>query len=68
VAYVWPNFKCKKDLVRAVKQGDQIEVFRPGLGSVPIDGGVFLEGLHSPQSHTWYAQAVLKEGKIIAVK
>jgi hypothetical protein len=68
VSYTVKNFKTKKTLKEAVKAGETVEVFEPGLGSVPTDGTVYLEGPHYPAPHTWYAVATLKDGKIVKVR
>lgn len=66
--YVRPNYKYKKDLIEAVKLGFETEVFQPGLGDVPKNGKVCLEGPHYPKPHTWYAVGVMKAGKLISAK
>jgi hypothetical protein len=66
--YTVTNFKTKKALKDALKEGKGVEVFQPGLGSVPSNGTVFLEGPHYPQPHTWYAQGTMKDGKLVSVK
>ena len=71
--YVRTNFKTKKALREAVKAQDpkvDLGVFQPGPfgGNEPRNGTVTLEGPHYPAAHTWYAQAELKDGKIVKVK
>lgn len=66
--YVSPNFKTKKALREALASGANVEVFAPGLGTVPHDGTVYLEGPHYPQPHTWYAQGSMRDGKLVKVK
>lgn len=68
MAYANVNFKTKKALKEAVAEGHQIGVFSPGPFPVATDGKVALEGPHYPAPHTWYAQAVLKDGIIVSVK
>lgn len=68
MAYVHPNFKSKKALKTALENGAEVIVFQPGLGSVPVNGEVALEGPHYPEAHTWYAEGVMKEGKLIKVR
>ena len=68
MTYVNPNFKTKKALKEAVQEGKEIEVFQPGLGTVPENGTVYLEGPHYPEPHKWYAQGTMKDGKLIAIK
>ncbi|KKN54535.1 hypothetical protein LCGC14_0591270 [marine sediment metagenome] len=61
------NYKTKKALKQAVTEGKQITAFQPGLGTMPLNGIIYLEGPHYPASHTWYAQAELKDGVIVKV-
>ena len=68
MAYVNPNFKTKKALQDAIKVGQSIEVFQPGLGTIPDNGHVYLEGPHYPAPHTWYAEGTIVNGKLIKVK
>jgi len=68
MSYVEPNFKTKKALRDALSAGDRIRVFQPGLGSVPQDGIVFLEGPHYPEPHRWYAKGVMRGGVLVSVK
>jgi hypothetical protein len=70
--YCSPNFKSKKDLKEAVAAGKTVTVFQPngdmfGI-TAPENGRVTLEGPHSPLPHRWYAQAELRDGKIVGVK
>lgn len=66
--YVSPNFKTKAELKRALAEGRTIEVYAPGLGTVPTDGVTYLEGPHYPEPHRWYAQATMQGGKLVKVK
>jgi len=68
MAYVLPNFRTKKALKEALRQGKHVEVFQPGLGSVPRNGTVILEGPHYPEPHNWYAQGVMENGKLVKVR
>lgn len=68
MAYVSPNFKTKKALKEALAQGQTVEVFQPGLGTVPIDGRVTLEGPHYPAPHTWYAEGTMRNGRLTKVQ
>lgn len=54
--YCDPNFKTKKELKEAVKNGKSVYVFSPGPFPAPIDGETTLEGPHYPQPHKWYAR------------
>ena len=67
MAYVDPNFKTKKALKEAIKAGQSIYVFQPGLGTVPNDGSIALEGPHYPKPHTWYASGKMAGGKLVSV-
>lgn len=65
--YVRPNFKSKKELKEALKEGKKIEVFLPGGGfSVPTDGTVYLEGPHAPALHRWYAVGQMSGGSLVS--
>ena len=48
----------------------RLRVFQPGPfgGNEPREGKVYLEGPHYPQPHKWYAEAILKDGRVIKVK
>lgn len=67
MAYVNPNFKTKKALKAALDEGQAISVFQPGLGTVPQDGTVTLEGPHFPEAHRWYAVGTMKAGCLVKV-
>lgn len=68
MAYVSPNFKTKKALREAIESGRSIGVFQPGLGTVPENGIIALEGPHYPAPHTWYATGTLENGKLVKVR
>ena len=65
--YTSPNFKTKKALKEALAAGKEVLVFQPGIGVVPLDGKVYLEGPHSPEPHKWYASGTMVDGKLIKV-
>lgn len=67
MAYVFPNFKSKKALREAVAAGKPISVFSPGPFPVASEGKVAVEGPHYPEPHRWYAQVVVKDGRVIKV-
>lgn len=67
MTYVSPNFKTKKALKEAIKAGVHVSVFEPGLGTVPYNGTVGLEGPHYPQPHKWYTKGVIRDGKLVSV-
>jgi hypothetical protein len=66
MAYVSPNFKSKKALKEALTSGQLVDVFQPGLGTVPHDGTVTLEGPY--ERHSWYAVGVMKDGRLVKVR
>lgn len=69
MAYTDVNFKTKKALKAAVKEGKQVTVFQPGpFGGSVRDGQVCLEGPHYPEPHRWYATATVKAGVVVSVR
>ena len=70
MAYVYPNFKYKKQLKQAVKDGRLVTAREnTPWGQQPIkNGNAFIEGPHFPEPHTWYAQVVVKDGFVTRVK
>lgn len=66
--YVNPNYQTKKALKEVLAKGIPVEVYTPGLGTIPRDGTVELEGPHYPQPHKWYGTGTMKDGKLIGVK
>jgi hypothetical protein len=70
--YASIHFSSKKALKDAVKAGEVVTVFQPNgdlFGATPpTHGKVTLEGPHFPQPHRWYAEATLKDGRIVSVK
>lgn len=69
MAYVIPNYKTKKELKEALKNGVNVRVFQPaGIGEIPQNGDVSLEGPHFPKPHTWYAEGTMENGKLVKVR
>jgi hypothetical protein len=68
MTYVTPDFKTKKALKEALATDQPVDVYNPGLGDIPLNGTVYLEGPHYPKPHSWYAQGTMKEGKLVKVK
>lgn len=68
MSYVNPNFKTKKALKEALAAGKEIEVYQPGIGEVPVNGTVYLEGPHYPEPHRWYGQGQMVGGRLTSVK
>lgn len=65
--YTVENFKTKKALKEAVASGKRVETFQPGgMFEARRDGKVSLEGPHYPAAHSWYAQAEIRDGVIVA--
>lgn len=67
MSYVIPNYKTKKALKEALAAGKTVGVYQPGLGSVAVNGPVYLEGPHAPAPHKWYAQGTMVNGKLVKV-
>ena len=68
MAYVSPNYRSKKDLKAALAAGKDVDVYQLGMGTVPDNGTVYLEGPHYPEPHRWYAQGRMENGKLVAIK
>lgn len=67
--YCDPNFKTKKALKEAVREGREVRVFQPGPfgGNEPSEGEVSVEGPHYPRPHRWYARVRVEGGRIVKV-
>ena len=69
MVYVYPNFKSKKELKEAVAAGRTVTVSGTGpMSGDKSNGTVPAAGPHFPAPHKWYAQVVVKDGKVIKVK
>lgn len=68
--YTTINFKTKKALKEAVKNGEKVTYYQPGPfgGNEPTDGQFCVEGPHYPEPHRWYATCTAKDGVIVNVK
>ena len=68
--YTTKNFKSKKALKEAIKNGEKITIFQPGPfgGNEPTEGKTYLEGPHYPEAHKWYAEASLISGLVVSAK
>jgi hypothetical protein len=66
MAYVVGNPKTKKALKEMFNTGS-VHLFEPGIGKIPENGTVYLEGPHYPQPHKWYAVAKIVEGKVVKI-
>lgn len=67
--YTDPDFKTKSALNRAVKSGQKITIFQPGVGEHPKPTGTYtISGPHYPKPHTWYANVTLQDGYIVKIR
>lgn len=66
--YVSLNFKTKKALKEAVALGKSIVMYQAGIGTMPDNGTVLLEGPHYPAPRKWRAQGTMKDGRLVMVK
>lgn len=66
--YTNTNFKTKKALKDAVKDGRKISLYAPGLGTPKQDGIETACGPWYPAPHTWYAEVEMRHGIIVKVK
>ena len=66
--YSIENFKTKKALKQAVKDGRKVILYAPGIGKPKENGTEYVEGPHYPAPHTWYAQVEMKDGFVVKVK
>jgi hypothetical protein len=67
MAYVAGNPKTKKMLKEWLSSGRAISIFQPGLGTIPHNGTISVEGPHYPEPHRWYASVTIKDGKVVKV-
>ena len=65
--YVSGNPASKAELKRWLKAGKNPGVYAPGMGEVPHDGIVHLEGPHYPKAHSWYGKGTMEKGRLIKV-
>lgn len=65
--YTSINFPSKKAVKEAIAAGRAITVFAPGVGTVPTNGRVSLEGPHYPKPHTWYGTGEMKDGRLVKI-
>lgn len=67
MAYVEPNFLTKKALREALQAGAPVRVYNPGLGTLPHNGRVSIQGPHYPEPHRWYATGIIKDGQLVKI-
>ena len=65
--YTSTNFPTKAAVKRAIANGERITVYAPGIGTVPANGRVSLEGPHYPKPHTWYGTGEMKNGILVKI-
>ncbi len=63
--YTVKNFKTKKALKEAVKNGEAVRIYSPGPFPPAANGKEYVEGPHG--RHSWYATVILKDGFVIKV-
>lgn len=62
------NFKTKKAMKEAFKNGQTIEVYQPGgMFEGQSNGEVAIEGPHYPASHSWYARVLIEDREIVKI-
>lgn len=66
--YCSENFKSKKALKDAIKNGEIITVESPGMGTPKENGTEFVKGPWYPEAHKWYAEVVVENGIITKVR
>ena len=68
--YTSKNYRTKKELLADLKAGVSIDVFQPLGDFFPgkTDGYVCLEGPHYPESHRWFAGAIIKDSRVVSAK
>jgi hypothetical protein len=67
MAYTVKDYKNKKAVKDALAAGETVEVYQPGMGTIPADGTISLEGPHYPKPHTWYGTGTMKGGKLVKI-
>ena len=69
MSYTVKNFKTKKQVKEAIKEGEEIRCYQPGLGPNLSNhtGVVYLEGPHFPEPHRWYKKGEMQEGLLVKI-
>jgi hypothetical protein len=62
------NFKSKREFKEAVKRGEIVHIYAPGLEKPKENGTECVEGPHYPLPHRWYAEVEMKNGVVVKVK
>ena len=68
MTYASINFRTKKAFREAVKRGETVTLYEPGLGTPPTNGRACVEGPWYPEPHRWYAQVEVAEGRVVKVR
>lgn len=68
MTYASINFRTKKAFREAVKRGETVTLFEPGLGRAPVEGRACVEGPWSPEPHRWYAEVEVSAGRVVEVR
>jgi hypothetical protein len=65
--YTVIDFPTKKALREAIasRAVPSVNTYQPGPFKATENGRVTLEGPHYPKAHTWYASAVIQNGRIV---
>ena len=63
--YTETDYLTRKALAEDIKKGVTVRVYQPGPFPGQTEGKVTLEGPHFPRPHTWYCQAIIKDGVIV---
>lgn len=66
--YASINFPSKKQFKDAVREGREVTLFAPGLGTPTENGKEFVCGPHYPLPHKWYAEVTVENGIVTKVK
>lgn len=67
--YTTENFRTAKALREAVKAGERVTYFEPGIGrgQEPSEGTIVIEGPHHPEAHKFYLRCKVENGVIVKV-
>ena len=65
--YLSPNYPSKAAAKKAIAAGVKVVVFAPGLGEVPENGRVSIEGPHYPKPHKFYGSAFIENGAVVKI-
>ena len=66
--YTCTNYKSKKAVKDALKAGEHVTCYGPGMFPAPTQGTIHLEGPHYPQPHKWYGTGQMEDGRLVSIK